>query len=200
MSLAKRFTRMVAATITAIDPSSTLAIADGQPFAHDSVYRVLNEERFCFFLALQQHLTGLGRTMLALNRLKAVGAMTGGYLVLDDSFILRYSSGKFNLKKLKDSAHNRYAHGFNVVLLIWTNGTIRIPVGFKLFLAQKGEASKIDLALELLEEARGMGLQPKYVLFDAWYSAQSILNWVDQAGWLYVTQLRKNRFLIPKRT
>ena len=169
MSLAKRFTRMVAATITAIDPSSTLAIADGQPFADDSVYRVLNEERFCF-------------TMLTLDRLKAVRAITGGYLVLDDSFILRYSSGKFNLKKLKDSAHNRYAHGFNVVLLIWTNGTIRIPVGFKVFLAQKGESSKIDLALELLKEARGMGLQPKYVLFDAWYSAERILNWVGQAG------------------
>ena len=165
MSLAKRFTRMVAA----IDPSSTLAIADGQPFADDSVYRVLNEERFCF-------------TMLTLDRLKAVRAITGGYLVLDDSFILRYSSGKFNLKKLKDSAHNRYAHGFNVVLLIWTNGTIRIPVGFKVFLAQKGESSKIDLALELLKEARGMGLQPKYVLFDAWYSAERILNWVGQAG------------------
>ena len=195
MSLAKRFTRMVKAAIMTADPSSALAIAEGQNFAHDTVYRVLTEEKLCF-------------TMLAIQKLKALGGLKGGYLILDDSFMFRYASGQLKLKKLKDSAHNRYAHGFNVVLLIWTNGTIRIPVGFRLFLAQPGEASKICLALELLEEARVarqvlsfeqearmIGLQPKYVLFDSWYSSESILNWVDQAGWLFVTQLRKNRLL-----
>jgi hypothetical protein len=134
-------------------------------------------------------------TMLAIQKLKALGGLKGGSLILDDSFVFRYASGELKLKKLKDSAHNRYAHGFNVVLLIWTNGTIRIPVGFRLFLAQPGEPSKICLALELLEEARMIGLRPKYVLFDSWYSSESILNWVDQTGWLFVTQLRKNRLL-----
>jgi putative transposase len=182
MSLAKRFTRMVKATIITADPSSALAIADGQNFAHDTVYRVLTEEKLCF-------------TMLAIQKLKALGGLKGGSLILDDSFVFKYASGELKLKKLKDSAHNRYAHGFNVVLLIWTNGTIRIPVGFRLFLAQPGETSKICLALELLEEARMIGLQPKYVLFDSWYSSESILNWVDQAKCLFVTQLRKNRLL-----
>jgi putative transposase len=182
MSLAKRFTRMVKAAIITADPSSALAIAEGQNFAHDTVYRVLTEEKLCF-------------TMLAIQKLKALGGLKCGYLILDDSFVFRYASGQLKLKKLKDSAHNRYAHGFNVVLLIWTNGTIRIPVGFRLFLAQPGEPSKICLALELLEEARMIGLQPKYTLFDSWYSSESILNWVDQAGWLFVTQLRKNRLL-----
>ena len=47
-----------------------------------------------------------------------------------------------------------------------------------------------------------IGLQPKYVLFDSWYSSESILNWVDQAKWLFVTQLRKNRLLdaVPVNT
>jgi putative transposase len=179
MSLAKRFTRMVKAVIVTADPSSALAIAEGKNFAHDTVYRVLTEEKLCF-------------TMLAIQKLKALGGLKGGSLILDDSFVFRYESGQL---KLKDSAHNRYAHGFNVVLLIWTNGSIRIPVGFRLFLAQPGEASKICLALELLEEARMIRLQPKYVLFDSWYSSESILNWVDQTGWLFVTQLRKNRLL-----
>jgi putative transposase len=145
MSLAKRFTRMVKAAIVTADPSSALAIAEGQNFAHDTVYRVLTEEKLCF-------------TMIAIQKLKALGGLKGGSLILDDSFMFRYASGQLKLKKLKDSAHNRYAHGFNVVLLIWTNGTIRIPVGFRLFLAQPGEASKICLALELLEEARMIGL------------------------------------------
>jgi hypothetical protein len=39
---------MVKAAIITADPSSALAIADGQNFAHDTVYRVLTEEKLCF--------------------------------------------------------------------------------------------------------------------------------------------------------
>jgi len=84
---------------------------------------------------------------------------------------LRYSSGNLKLKKLKDRARGGYHYGFNVVLLIWTDGKVRLPVGFRVFTAKKGEASKITLALDLFEEAKMMGLKPSYVLFDAWYPA-----------------------------
>lgn len=182
MSLTRRFLAMVEAAMVAADPSSAMGIAEGREFAHDQVYRVLQEESYCF-------------SMLVLDQLRAIGALKGGYLVLDDSFILRYSSGKLKLKKLKDSAHNRYAYGFNVVLLIWTDGQRRIPVGFRVFTAKKGEQSKIELALELFKEAQAFGMKPSYVLFDAWYAAQQIVNWLIGAGWLYVTQLRSNRKL-----
>ncbi len=182
MSLSKRFMQMVNATIKAVDPSSAIGIAQGQKFSHDSVYRVLCEGKHCF-------------TILALNRLTVINGLKGGYLVLDDSFIIRFSSGKLNLKKIKDSSTGQFAYGFNVVLLIWTNGTIRIPIGYRVFLAQPGETSKIDLALEMLNEAKRIGLQPKVVLFDAWYGSESILNYLEGATWKFVTRLRKNRLL-----
>ena len=182
MSLSKRFVQIVKAIIKAVDPSSAMGIAEGQKFSHDSVYRVLTEGKNCF-------------SILALNRLQAIGGLIGGYFVLDDSMMVRYGSGKLKLKKIKNSSTGQYTYGFNIVLLIWTNGTIRIPIGFRVFLAQEGEKSKIELALEMLEEAKKLGLQPKYVLFDAWYGAESILNYLEGAAWKFVTRLRNNRLL-----
>ena len=187
MSLSKRFVQMVNATIKAHDPSSAIGIAQGQKFSHDSVYRVLKDGKHHF-------------SIFALNRLKAINGLKGGYLVLDDSFIICFGSGKLKLKKLGDNTTGQFAYGFNVVLLIWTNGKIRIPIGFRVFLAQPGETSKIELALEMLEEAKQLGIAPKYVLFDAWYTAESILNYLEGAAWKFVTRLRKNRFLIPRCT
>ncbi len=182
MSLSKRFVQIVNAAIRAVDPSSAMGIAQGQKFSHDSVYRVLLEGKSLF-------------SKLALNRLQAISGLKGGYFVLDDSMLVRYGSGKLKLKKIKNSSTGQYTYGFNIVLLIWTNGTIRIPVGFRVFLAQEGEKSKIDLALEMLKEAKKLDLELKYVLFDAWYAAESILNYLEGAAWKFVTRLRKNRLL-----
>jgi putative transposase len=190
MSLSKRFIACMNATIKAIDPSSALGIAQAEKFSHDTVYRVLLQAGFAF-------------SMVALNRLQSIGGLKGGYLVLDDSFIIRFGSGKLKLKKIRNSTTGQYTHGFNVVMLIWTNGKIRIPIGFRLFLAGKGEPSKIALALEMLNEAKAMGFEPKYVLFDAWYGAECILNYLEGAAWKFVKRqepmyplvLRKNRLL-----
>ena len=65
MSLAKRFCKMVKATMTAVDPSSAVGIAEGQDFCHDSVYRVLQEEG-CYF------------NMLVLEQLEKYGDLKGG--------------------------------------------------------------------------------------------------------------------------
>jgi hypothetical protein len=67
-----------------------------------------------------------------------------------------------------------------MVLLIWADGQRRIPVGLPVFTAKKAEQSKVKLALELFKEAQAFGMKPGYVLFDAWYAAQQIVNLVDR--------------------
>jgi putative transposase len=182
MSLAQRFLTMVEATMKASDCTSAMAIAEGQAFSHDSVYRVLEEASDCF-------------TQVAKEELRKAQALKGGYLLLDDSFMMRYSSGELELKKLRDSARNRWAYGYQVVLLIWTDGKVRLPLGFRVFTCQHQETSKIELALELLKEANALGFKPEYVLFDSWYASKSILDWLYQADWSFVTRLKRNRVL-----
>jgi hypothetical protein len=172
---------MVEATMKASDCSSGMAIAEGQVFLHDSVYRVLEEAGECF-------------SAVAKAELHKAKAFKGGTLILDDSFMLRYS-WKLDLKKLKDTARSRWAYGYQVVLLVWTNGKIGLPIGFRVFTCKHKETSKIELALELLKEAKTLGFKPEYVLFDSWYASQSIFSWLYQHQWAFVTRLKRNRVL-----
>ena len=79
-----------------------------------------------------------------------------------------------------------------VVLLVWTDGQIRIPVSYRVW--HKGGPSKYTLALELLSYARNrLQCKPQWVLFDAWYPSKALLKRLRDYGWYFVCQLKKNR-------
>jgi hypothetical protein len=59
---------------------------------------------------------------------------------------------------------------------------------------KKGGYSKVELAAQLLREARRRGLRPEYVLFDSWYAAASLLHLLEGWGWKYVARLKSNRY------
>jgi hypothetical protein len=82
--------------------------------------------------------------------------------------------------------------GHQVVLLIWTDGRVRVPLGLRLW--KKGGYSKVELAAQLLREAQRRGLQPEYVPFDSWYAAASLLHLLESLGWKYVARLKSNRY------
>jgi hypothetical protein len=83
-------------------------------------------------------------------------------------------------------------YGLSVVLLVWTNGTRRIPLGLRLW--RKGGPSKPALALELLSYARNrLRCRPEYVLCDAWYPSKVLLQRIRDYGWYFACRLKKNR-------
>jgi putative transposase len=154
-------------------------MAEGQDFAHDTLYRALNQPLASFF-------------ELSLELCKAMGGLDRGYLILDDVLIQRYRSGKLGLKKARDTSTGAWVFGLSLVVLAWTDGKRRIPLAF---LPYFGEESKLDLALALLEWAKEAGFRPEGVLFDAWYAARQVLEWLHAHGWPFVTRLRSNRVL-----
>ncbi|CAN5186271.1 hypothetical protein BH18ACI2_BH18ACI2_14390 [soil metagenome] len=58
---------------------------------------------------------------------------------------------------------------------------------------RRGGKSKVELAAELLREARRRGMRPKDVLFDSWYAAATLVHLLDGLGWKYVARLKSNR-------
>lgn len=160
--------------------TSALAMAEGQDFAHDTLYRALNQPLALFF-------------ELSLELCKALGGLNRGYLILDDVLIGRYRSGRLGFKKLRDTSTGGWVFGLSLVVLAWTDGKRRIPLAFLPYFGE--EESKLDLALALLEWAWETGLQPEAVLFDAWYAARQVLEWLHTHGWSFVTRLRSNRVL-----
>src|SRR4029077_15964462 len=81
--------------------------------------------------------------------------------------------------------------GMQVVLLLWTDGKWKVPIGIRLW--RKGGPSKKELEIGLLSQARRRGLQPGYVLGDSWYAAAQLLTLLDGWGWRYVMRLKSNR-------
>ena len=116
----------------------------------------------------------------------------GGYLVIDDTAWARWAVHSEAVSWVWSSTHGRVLRGHQVVLLIWTDGRVRVPLGMRLW--KKGGYSKVELAAQLLREAERRGIRPEYVLFDSWYAAASLLHLLESFGWKYVARLKSNRY------
>jgi Transposase DDE domain len=116
-----------------------------------------------------------------------------GYLVIDDTVIPKpFATAMEGLAWVFSSQERRPVYGFSVVLLVWTDGQLRIPLGVRLW--HRGGPSKYMLALELLSYARNrLRCHPEYVLFDAWYPSKALLKRIRGYGWYVVCRLKKNR-------
>jgi putative transposase len=116
-----------------------------------------------------------------------------GYLLLDDTVIPKpFATAMEGLAWVFSSRERRAVYGFSLVLLVWTDGNLRIPLGVRLW--RKGGSSKFELALELLSYARNrLRCRPAYVLFDAWYPSKALLKRIRDYGWYFVCRIKKNR-------
>jgi putative transposase len=133
-----------------------------------------------------------GHTLLELT-LRTLFVWERGYLILDDTVIPKpFATAMESLAWVFSSQEHKPVYGFSLVLLVWTNGTLRIPLGVRLW--RKGGPSKYQLALDLLSYARNrLRCRPEYVLFDAWYPSKALLRRIRDYGWYFVCRLKKNR-------
>lgn len=173
MALIYRNTRTSCLSLSALCPA----------VSHDSLNRLLHSS-----LPWSRRLWELFSSRLTLE---------GGYLVLDDTTWQRQAKQSEGVAKVWSSTTGGVRLGMQVVLLIWTDGKRKVPVSMRLW--QKGEKSKVELALEMLKEARDRGLRPTCVLFDSWYTAKAIVNLLAELGWRYVARIKSNRLLDGER-
>jgi putative transposase len=162
--------------------STCSAIADAFDSAsHDCLTRML-------------HGDWSGQTLFDLA-LRLLFVVAGGYLILDDTVVEKpYARLVGEAAWVWSNKQQRVVFGVSLVLLIWTDGESRIPVGYRVW--QKDGPSKVDLALELLSHARNrLKCKPQFVLFDSWYPAKRLLKRLKDYGWYFVCQLKKNRTL-----
>jgi putative transposase len=160
--------------------SSCVALAEAlETVSHDRLTRLLQAD-------------WSGQRLLE-SALRTLFSWEGGYLILDDTVIPKpFATAIESLAWVFSSQERKPVYGFSLVLLIWTNGTLRIPLGLRLW--HKGGPSKYELALELLSYARNrLHCHPAYVLFDAWYPSRRLLKRIRDYGWYFVCRLKKNR-------
>jgi hypothetical protein len=160
--------------------SNCVALAEAlETVSHDRLTRMLQAD-----WSGQTLLEGAFRTLFVWEQ---------GYLIIDDTVIAKpFAAAMEGLGWVFSSQERRPVYGFSLVLLVWTNGGLRIPLGMRLW--RKGGPSKYELALELLSYARNrLRCRPEYVLFDAWYPSKALLKRIRDYGWYFVCRLKKNR-------
>jgi putative transposase len=125
--------------------------------------------------------------------LRALFTVVGGYLLVEDTVVEKpYARLLGEAAWVWSSKQRKVVFGVSIVLLVWTDGQVRIPLAFRLW--HKGGASKFDLALELLSYARNrLRCKPQFVLFDSWYPSKKLLKRLGDYGWYFLCQLKKNR-------
>ena len=160
--------------------ASCVALAEAlETVSHDRLTRLLQSE-------------WSGQTLLELA-FRTLFVWERGYLIIDDTVIPKpFATAIAGLAWVFSSLEGKPVYGLSVVLLVWTNGMLRIPLGMRLW--RKGGPSKYALALELLSYARNrLRCHPEYVLFDAWYPSRALLKRIRDYGWYFVCRLKKNR-------
>lgn len=178
-----------------------------------------SQERYCqFLLAAQQnftatemadHLAGvshdaitrwLAQTKLPPSLLweqaKPLVDPTAGYLVLDDSVLAKPRSDQLSLAAWQYSGTTHTViKGVGLITLLWTHRNEHIPLDFRIYAKKHDGYTKNQHFQEMLRLAKHRGLQPKAVLFDTWYASQNNLHTIQEFGWIWITQLRKNRVI-----
>ena len=118
----------------------------------------------------------------------AARALGPAVWIIDDVIVPKPASKTLAWAKgLWCPAERRYVHAINIVVLFACWGTMRIPLGFRLWCpkeqAPKGcYQTKLMLARDLVAEALADRLHCQYVVFDSWYATRVLTDYLVSQG------------------
>jgi len=119
-----------------------------------------------------------------------------GYIVIDETDVDKsFAKNIPGLGWIYSNRKGKYIFGYHLVVAVWTNGKITIPLGWKIY-KKGGEETKLDLALKLIKYCLwNLNIEPKLFLFDSFYASEELLKYLIGNNQFFVTQLHKNRNL-----
>ena len=142
-----------------------------------------------------------------LRKQKTTGFSKNGVLAIDDTGSLKPYAKKTEgvsyqyCPVIKEKAYCNVA-----VVSCYANLTKHIPLGLKFY---KPEAefiplrkndpdfkSKLDFAMELIEEAITAGISFSHIVFDSWYSSCDIIDFIDDLGKKFISEVKSDRRLL----
>ena len=134
----------------------------------------------------------------------AVSLITGiydtGYIILDDTLVPKpFSRLVAGTYVDYDHTQKRHVRCHRIVVVIWTNGTIYIPVAFAFWHHRdfvRRYRTKNQIARILIYYVVRHHIPFSYLTFDNWYASKQNLRFFDKLGIKFVTRLRKNTWIV----
>ena len=130
---------------------------------------------------------------------KKIIRIAEGSLIIDDTTLDKPYAEKMDYVTYHWSGkHHSVVKGINLITTLWTDGSALIPCDFRLYNASKDGLTKNDHFQSMLLSAKQRGMEPKYVLFDSWYSSMENLKLIArELGWHFFCRLKENRLVNP---
>ncbi len=128
------------------------------------------------------------------------GVYDTGYIILDDTVVpkpfSRFVAGTY---VDYDHANKRHVRCHRIVVVIWTNGAIYIPVAFAFWHHRdfvRKYRTKNQIARILVYYVVRHGIPFSYLAFDNWYASKQNLRFFDKLSIKFVTRLRNNTWIV----
>jgi len=123
----------------------------------------------------------------------------GGVLILDDTNLEKFGKCMEGAGYLYDSSQGTYILCHNIVSTFYTNGAVNVPMHFQFYIKDSVTDSldvwfktKIQLGIELLARSL-LAVKPKVVVFDSWYFAKTLVDFLASRCLTWVTAADVNR-------
>ena len=126
----------------------------------------------------------------------------GGVLALDDVLIEKFGSLIEGVGYLKDHCSGETVLSHDMVSTFYRNGKQRIPLYSQLYFKNDVAdqldiwfKTKIQIAVDLLRLSL-VQVDPEAVVFDSWYMAKEILDFLSARGLTWVSKAKSNRLIL----
>jgi SRSO17 transposase len=142
-----------------------------------------------------------------LRKQRTTGFSKNGVLVIDDTGSLKPYAKKTegvsyqHCPSIKDEAYCNVA-----VASCYVNAAKHIPLGLRFYKSEVEFApmgkndpdfkSKLDFAMELIEEAVCLGIHFSHIVFDSWYASCDMIDFIDDLGKRFVSEVKSDRRLL----
>jgi len=128
------------------------------------------------------------------------GIYETGYTILDDTVVPKpFSRLVAGTYVDYDHTQKRHVRCHRIVVVIWTNGVIYIPVAFAFWHHRdfvRKYRTKNQIARILVYYVVRHHIPFSYLAFDNWYASKQNLRFFDKLGIKFVTRLRNNTWIV----
>jgi len=141
-----------------------------------------------------------------LRKQRTTGFSKDGVLVIDDTGSLKPYAKKTegvayqHCPSVKDEAYCNVA-----VVSCYANAVKHIPLDLRFykteeeFICGKNDPdfkSKLDFAIELIEESITADIPFSHIVFDSWYASCDMIDLIDTKGKKFISEVKSNRYLL----
>lgn len=125
-----------------------------------------------------------------------------GVVSIDDTLLRKTGKKMPGAGKLFDHANGNYVHAQNIVTSSYVDNYKEYPINLKQYFKhdseeakQYGFKTKINLAMELVDDCEKRRIPVKTYVFDSWFLCKELTEHIESYGKNWVSRLKSNRII-----